>query len=54
MEELSAEEVNTIKRRGCVVIRDIVDDEKAIAWRESLREFVRVNPVEGKSLPINK
>ncbi len=39
-----------IKKRGSVVIRDIVDDEKAIAWRESLREFVKVNPVEGKLL----
>ncbi|KXN84869.1 hypothetical protein AN958_11999 [Leucoagaricus sp. SymC.cos] len=47
LEKLNAQEVDAIKQRGCVVIKDIVDDAKAIAWRESLREFVRVNPVEG-------
>lgn len=50
LENLSAEEVGKIKRRGSVVIKDIVDDQKAIDWRESLREFVKVNPVEGKSV----
>ncbi|KAF5357951.1 hypothetical protein D9756_001184 [Leucocoprinus leucothites] len=44
LETLSAEQVDTIKRRGCVVVKDIVDDEKAVGWRESLREFARVNP----------
>ncbi|KAF9453175.1 DUF1479-domain-containing protein [Macrolepiota fuliginosa MF-IS2] len=47
LDKLSAERVATIKRRGCVVIRDVVNDEQAIAWRESLKEFVRINPVDG-------
>ncbi|KAJ3560096.1 hypothetical protein NP233_g11059 [Leucocoprinus birnbaumii] len=48
LDELSPDELEMIKRRGCVVIRDIVDDERAIAWRETLREIVKVNPgIEG-------
>jgi hypothetical protein len=54
LEKLSKEEVEKIKRRGSVVIKDVVDDQKAIGWRESLREFVKVNPtVEGTSFGLN-
>ena len=32
-----------------MVIRDIVDDEEAISWRQALEEFAKVNPdVDGK------
>jgi hypothetical protein len=49
LETLSAEQVSTIRRRGCVVIRDVIDDDTVIGWRESLKEFARTNPgVEGK------
>ncbi|PFH48468.1 hypothetical protein AMATHDRAFT_65378 [Amanita thiersii Skay4041] len=45
---LGADEIQKIKERGAVVIKDIVDDEVAMGWRRSLEEFVRVNPaVEG-------
>ncbi|KXN88349.1 hypothetical protein AN958_07494 [Leucoagaricus sp. SymC.cos] len=48
LDTLSAEQITMIKRRGCVVIKDIIDDEKVIAWKETLREFTRTNPdVEG-------
>ncbi|KAJ3569522.1 hypothetical protein NP233_g4989 [Leucocoprinus birnbaumii] len=48
IDSLSIEEVAKIKKRGCVVIRNVVDDEKVIGWRESLREFARRNPgIEG-------
>ena len=45
---LTKEEVDKIKRRGAVVIRDVVPDEQAMQWKEELKEFVKANPdVEG-------
>ncbi|TFK22748.1 DUF1479-domain-containing protein [Coprinopsis marcescibilis] len=41
---LSEEQIAKIRRVGTVVIKDIVDDEHAIAWRESLEKFVKDNP----------
>lgn len=38
-----------IKRRGSVVIKDVVPDEQATGWKDQLREFVTKNPdVDGK------
>jgi hypothetical protein len=49
LDRLSEDVLDRIKRCGCVVVRDVVDDDKAIEWRESLREFVKVNQgVEGE------
>ncbi|KAH8091346.1 DUF1479-domain-containing protein [Cristinia sonorae] len=45
--KLSAEEVENIRRKGCVVIRNVVDDSEAEGWRRELQDFVRANPVEG-------
>lgn len=37
-----------IRNKGCVVIRDVIDDQQAIAWRHNLQDFVAANPdVEG-------
>ncbi|TFK73248.1 DUF1479-domain-containing protein [Pluteus cervinus] len=48
LDKLGPEQVDEIKRKGSVVIRDIVDDSEALAWKASLEEFIRVNPdVEG-------
>ncbi|KAF4613742.1 hypothetical protein D9613_008102 [Agrocybe pediades] len=48
LEKLSKEEIERIKRRGTVVIRDVVPDEQAVKWKEELKEFVKANPtVEG-------
>jgi hypothetical protein len=45
---LGGEELERIRRRGTVVIRDIVPDEQAVRWREELKEFVQANPqIEG-------
>ena len=49
---LSQDEVEKIKRRGSVLIRDVVDDAQAVEWKEELKEFVKVNDergVEGNS-----
>jgi len=48
LNNLSREEVERIRSRGTVVIRDIVPDEQAVRWKEELKEFVQANPtVEG-------
>ncbi|KAF8071601.1 hypothetical protein FPV67DRAFT_1622090 [Lyophyllum atratum] len=48
LDKLSAEEIEKIKRRGSVVIRDVVPDAEAIRWKALLDEFVKANPdVEG-------
>ena len=52
LDSLSQDEVEKIKRRGSVLIRDVVDDAQAVGWKEELKEFVKVNDergVEGNS-----
>ncbi|KAH9902605.1 DUF1479-domain-containing protein [Cubamyces lactineus] len=45
---LSPERVEEIKRKGSVVIRDVVDDAEAKEWQAWLREYVTKNPdIEG-------
>ncbi|KAJ7579712.1 hypothetical protein C8J56DRAFT_281850 [Mycena floridula] len=44
LDKLSSEEIARIKRTGTVVIKDIVDDEQARAWKDSLAAFVKANP----------
>jgi hypothetical protein len=36
-----------IKRRGTVLIKDVVDDVQAVEWKDDLKKFVKVNEVEG-------
>ncbi|KAH8091349.1 DUF1479-domain-containing protein [Cristinia sonorae] len=47
LSNLSAAETENIRRRGCVVIRNVVDDVEAEGWRDDLQELVKSNPVEG-------
>ncbi|KAF8181305.1 hypothetical protein BJ912DRAFT_1125852 [Pholiota molesta] len=54
LQTLSQEQLDVIKRRGSVVIKDIVPDEQAIQWKEDLKEFVTVNAtveVQARSHP---
>ncbi|KZT33239.1 DUF1479-domain-containing protein [Sistotremastrum suecicum HHB10207 ss-3] len=51
IDSLSSEKLADIKRRGGVVIRNVVDDAEALRWTDSLREYVKVNPVDG--LPLD-
>ncbi|KAF5367135.1 hypothetical protein D9758_003872 [Tetrapyrgos nigripes] len=47
---LPPEKVQEIRRKGTVVIKDVVDDADAISWRHQLEEFVKANPdVEASS-----
>jgi hypothetical protein len=47
LDNLSQDEIEKIKRRGSVLIRDVVDDTQALGWKDELKEFVKVNDVEG-------
>ncbi|KAI1792082.1 hypothetical protein LXA43DRAFT_888111 [Ganoderma leucocontextum] len=44
---LSPERVKEIRDKGCLVIRDIVDDHEARTWQAWLRDYVSKNPVPG-------
>lgn len=33
-----------VKRRGAVVVRDVVEDEEALGWKEELKAYVKSNP----------
>lgn len=47
---LQDDEVQAIKRKGCMVIKDVVDDAEASSWKSSLEAFVKANPnVQGES-----
>ncbi|KAJ6468308.1 hypothetical protein C8R45DRAFT_1018246 [Mycena sanguinolenta] len=44
LDKLSETQIAEIKRKGTVVIKDVVDDDQARAWKTSLEEFVKANP----------
>ncbi|KAF7317164.1 hypothetical protein HMN09_00451300 [Mycena chlorophos] len=41
---LTAEKIAEVKRKGTVVITDVVEDETARGWKADLEEFVKKNP----------
>ncbi|KAF7317151.1 hypothetical protein HMN09_00449800 [Mycena chlorophos] len=41
---LTAEKIAEVKRKGTVVITDVVEDEKARGWKADLEEFIKNNP----------
>ena len=43
LDSISQDEIEKIKRRGNVLIRDVVDDAQAVEWKDELKEFVKVN-----------
>ncbi|KAJ6596183.1 hypothetical protein DFH09DRAFT_1134327 [Mycena vulgaris] len=44
LDKLSEAQIADIKRKGTVVIRDVVDDTQAREWKDSLEEFIKANP----------
>ncbi|PIL29830.1 hypothetical protein GSI_08037 [Ganoderma sinense ZZ0214-1] len=44
---LSQERANEIRNKGCVVVRDVVDDAEARTWQGWLRDYVAKNLVDG-------
>ncbi|KAI5124428.1 hypothetical protein M0805_008312 [Coniferiporia weirii] len=45
--KLKPEEIDRIKRRGAILVKNVVDVAQATAWRDELAKFVKENPVEG-------
>lgn len=54
LDNLDASVLETVRRKGCVVIRNVVDDAEAISWRDDLREYVQKNPVNGMPCPLTR
>ncbi|EIN04020.1 DUF1479-domain-containing protein [Punctularia strigosozonata HHB-11173 SS5] len=52
LEKLSESEIQNIKRRGSLVIKDVVDDADAAAWKTVLGEFAKANP-DVKGVPAD-
>jgi hypothetical protein len=48
LQGLSSEKTDSIKRRGAVVIRNVVPRAEALEWKEWLREYVKDNNVTGR------
>ncbi|KAF8207015.1 hypothetical protein K438DRAFT_1917503 [Mycena galopus ATCC 62051] len=44
LDKLSEAQIADIKRKGTVVIKDVVEDDQARAWKTSLEEFIKANP----------
>ncbi|KAK0242477.1 hypothetical protein EDD85DRAFT_811490 [Armillaria nabsnona] len=44
LDSLPADKIGEIRRKGCLVIKDVVDDAQAISWRKLLEDFVSTNP----------
>jgi hypothetical protein len=48
MDSLPDTTIVDIKKKGCVVIRNVVPDEQALQWKGRLENFVKENPgIEG-------
>jgi hypothetical protein len=52
LKNLSASQIDSIKRKGCIAIKDVVSDDEAIAWKVSLEEYIKANP-EAKGLQFH-
>ena len=43
-ESIDSDTTNLLRRRGCVLIRNVVPDEEALSWKQQLRQYVTENP----------
>jgi hypothetical protein len=40
-----------VKKRGVIVIRDVVSDEEALGWKQEVKEYIKANPqVKGPAI----
>ncbi|KAF9223302.1 DUF1479-domain-containing protein [Gyrodon lividus] len=44
LEKLTPEEMDVIRRKGTIVIRDVVVPKEASGWKTALDEFIKANP----------
>lgn len=47
LQGLNEEVLQNIRRRGCVVIRNVVEETEARSWKKDLDALVTENPVIG-------
>ncbi|KIO21397.1 hypothetical protein M407DRAFT_80394 [Tulasnella calospora MUT 4182] len=40
----SATWIKEVAKRGVVVVRDVVPDEEALAWKQQVRDYIKANP----------
>ncbi|TDL17914.1 DUF1479-domain-containing protein [Rickenella mellea] len=50
LDKLDPKVIEQLKRRGCVVIRNIVPDEEVKVWKDDLKEYVK-NNVDCEGIP---
>ncbi|KAI0032542.1 hypothetical protein K488DRAFT_78436 [Vararia minispora EC-137] len=44
LDSLTPSQLDNIKKRGCVVIKDVVPDTEAAGWKTELQQFAKDNP----------
>ncbi|KAJ7612542.1 hypothetical protein FB45DRAFT_914893 [Roridomyces roridus] len=44
LDTLTPQQIADIKRKGTVVVKDVVDDAQARKWKTELEEFIKANP----------
>jgi len=44
LENLTSEQIDSIKRKGSVVVRGVVDIDEAVKWKIDMQEFINNNP----------
>lgn len=44
LQTLSPEKIAEIKKCGCLIIRNVVDDDDALRWKEDVKKYVEANP----------
>jgi hypothetical protein len=48
LDNLTPEQLDTIRHKGSVVIRGVVEEREAVGWKTALEDFIKSNPhVEG-------
>lgn len=51
LDHLSQVQIDAIKRRGSLLIRNVVPQDEALEWKRLLREYAELNPtVDGSSV----
>ncbi|KDQ15639.1 hypothetical protein BOTBODRAFT_108165 [Botryobasidium botryosum FD-172 SS1] len=44
LSSLSGEEIEVVKKRGTVVIRNVVNEDLALGWKEDIKRYIQKNP----------
>ncbi|KAG8937103.1 hypothetical protein FRC02_006303 [Tulasnella sp. 418] len=54
LQKLTPAEIDKIKRIGSVIVRNVIDDDEVVGYKESLKEYVKANPHVAGFPPNNK